>query len=768
MRLISLYVENFGKLKDFSYRFDSDLSCITAENGYGKSTLAEFIRAMLYGLPMGAKGKAKAEDNLRSRFSPWQGGVYGGTLDLETEKGRFRVSRVFGATPAKDSFSLTDLQTGLESNAYGENIGLELFGIDSASYAKSTYLPQYETGPLYENNAGILARLSRLLDTSDDMADYDEADARLAEYMKKYRLFKGVGGLIDEAKTARAECQADIDEMEKASALALEKRAELEENTSKAKAREAEIGEISEYIAEKENEYNRKLTSYKLLETYLDAVAKERGEAESIRAEFKDGVPTDAELASARETAALLDGSSEETGEASNAELEALRSRFGGDAPSEDELDGLSRSLSELKSVETDIARSALPERPQTVSVKKPGAVWFAAPCAAIAVGVVMSIIMGALWLVAVLIGSAALASVALLRARAEKALKANEAELDEYKEKLARYEHKTERAELLRNSLETKLDRYYKGCPGGIETVLGRLYTDSERYFVLLFAEKERERTRSAHLSDRETKKTWIDGLLKRCGVAVGDSYTAAVNTLGAKVLRLKVSEEGLAKKEKEAKDFAAKNQIEETAPAQPDLTGKRQRRSELAEELNELKAQEGRLRQQILQFEADAELLPVLYERLERLKSDIEDYEKRRVAAELARKYLADAKNRLSSRYLRDMEESFAKSFTLISGEEKASEIDAELRLSFREGARTREPVWYSAGYRALTSVCLRLALSDALFGDEKPFIILDDPFCDLDEAKLERAKGLLSELAKGRQIIYLTCHSSRSILA
>ena len=68
MKLLSLHVDNFGKLHDFDRSFDGNLSCIEAENGYGKSTIAEFIRAMLYGLPAGAKGKQRAEDNQRSRF----------------------------------------------------------------------------------------------------------------------------------------------------------------------------------------------------------------------------------------------------------------------------------------------------------------------------------------------------------------------------------------------------------------------------------------------------------------------------------------------------------------------------------------------------------------------------------------------------------------------------------------------------------------------------------------------------------------------------
>ena len=50
--------------------------------------------------------------------------------------------------------------------------------------------------------------------------------------------------------------------------------------------------------------------------------------------------------------------------------------------------------------------------------------------------------------------------------------------------------------------------------------------------------------------------------------------------------------------------------------------------------------------------------------------------------------------------------------------------------------------------------------------LFEDEKPFIILDDPFINMDENNIGGALKLLDELQKEYQIIYLICHNSRSL--
>ena len=57
--------------------------------------------------------------------------------------------------------------------------------------------------------------------------------------------------------------------------------------------------------------------------------------------------------------------------------------------------------------------------------------------------------------------------------------------------------------------------------------------------------------------------------------------------------------------------------------------------------------------------------------------------------------------------------------------------------------------------------------MALSDSLYeGREQPPLILDDPLVHLDENNLEKAKTLLRDLAKKRQIVCLTCHGSRAV--
>ena len=77
MKLISLYIENFGGLKQYSLDFNEGLTVIREPNGFGKTTLAEFIRTMFYGFPRSTKNSKP-----REKYTPWTGGSFGGTVTL--------------------------------------------------------------------------------------------------------------------------------------------------------------------------------------------------------------------------------------------------------------------------------------------------------------------------------------------------------------------------------------------------------------------------------------------------------------------------------------------------------------------------------------------------------------------------------------------------------------------------------------------------------------------------------------------------------------
>ena len=140
MRLLNCHIENFGKLHDFSMDFSAGCNTICQENGFGKSTLASFIRVMFYGFL--GESKRNNLENERKRYQPWQGGIYGGSLSFEVGERQYCLRRVFHDKMQNDEFELRDQKTNLISTDYTERIGEELFGVNQESFIRTVYIGQ--------------------------------------------------------------------------------------------------------------------------------------------------------------------------------------------------------------------------------------------------------------------------------------------------------------------------------------------------------------------------------------------------------------------------------------------------------------------------------------------------------------------------------------------------------------------------------------------------------------------------------------------------
>ena len=183
MQLIKCYVENFGKLSDFTYEFKDGLNIINENNGFGKTTFASFIKAMFYGLESTAKRTTALTD--RKKYIPWQGGNFGGNLEFSINNKRYKIERFFGKKDSEDIFKLYDLDTNLESKDYTENIGEEIFKINKEAYERSTYIPQQKIK--IQMNDSINAKLGNILESENDVNTSEQAIKKLTESIKKYK-----------------------------------------------------------------------------------------------------------------------------------------------------------------------------------------------------------------------------------------------------------------------------------------------------------------------------------------------------------------------------------------------------------------------------------------------------------------------------------------------------------------------------------------------------------------------------------------------------
>ncbi len=179
MKLISCHVENFGRLSGFDTDFDAHLTLFCEQNGWGKSTLAAFLKAMLYGL----KGdrKRSVQENERKRFAPWQGGPFGGSLRFAAGGKGYTVTRLFGEKEADDFFELRETETNRVSGDFGPELGRELFRIDAASFERTVFISQNDCAADSAATDDMNALISHLSDHTDDMNNFESADRSLKE-----------------------------------------------------------------------------------------------------------------------------------------------------------------------------------------------------------------------------------------------------------------------------------------------------------------------------------------------------------------------------------------------------------------------------------------------------------------------------------------------------------------------------------------------------------------------------------------------------------
>ena len=130
------------------------------------------------------------------------------------------------------------------------------------------------------------------------------------------------------------------------------------------------------------------------------------------------------------------------------------------------------------------------------------------------------------------------------------------------------------------------------------------------------------------------------------------------------------------------------------------------------------------------------------------------------------MAKDKLALAKEAMTAKYADPILKAFSKYYEMISKDTAdAFHVDANTTVTVDEYGKQRGVNTLSLGYKDLVGICLRIALVDAMYQAELPVLIMDDPFTNLDDVKIQAAKSFLEAVAEKYQIIYFTCSRSRS---
>ena len=241
MKIISVHVVAFGKLKNVDLQFNSGLNVLQEANSFGKTTMASFIRAMLYGL---APARSRDINNV-SRFAPW-GSIdkFGGSMVVEHDGVTYRIERFFGATARNETLNITNEKTGSVVN-WQKQPGEMLLGLTAESYDRSAYFPQEAVE--MTNNENLDSRLANLVENEQD---YDKVQERLRAYKKNLRYERGLGGEIYELGCKKRTLEEQLIKAQNAEKRAVEIDKRLNEIKQEHTALEKQYAQCQNHIAQ--------------------------------------------------------------------------------------------------------------------------------------------------------------------------------------------------------------------------------------------------------------------------------------------------------------------------------------------------------------------------------------------------------------------------------------------------------------------------------------------------------------------------------------
>ena len=217
MRIESLHIDKFGKLRSFDLAFPEGLTIVRGDNESGKTTILAFLRAMLYGL----NGKsASIAQNDRRKYMPWGETSMGGSLRLTDGRSAWEIARVFGQTKKQDTLRVTDLASGeaVELPA-GDEPGRVLLGVDEAVFADTLYVSARGSRPSGDG-AALTDKIRNLVGTGSE-------DVDLKSVLDRLRAAKNAIAPRAKDKGRLAAVQREQDEVQRALLASAQEQQEL-------------------------------------------------------------------------------------------------------------------------------------------------------------------------------------------------------------------------------------------------------------------------------------------------------------------------------------------------------------------------------------------------------------------------------------------------------------------------------------------------------------------------------------------------------------
>ena len=759
MKLISLYIDNFGKLSDFSFDFTKDINSIYEENGWGKTTLTVFIKAMLYGL----------SKNDRAMYTPWKNlSTFGGYLILEANGKEYRIERQFNPSKASsDTFKAYDLKTNKQIKL-DSNIGEVLLNLNENSFERSVFIPEKNLNDGFGSD--IEAKLANLIGGTDDSQTFEEALEILKDKSKELRL-NSKRGLIIDKKLELSQIEDEI--------LQCNRRMEgiplIQANIDK-------INDEIYMLNQEKKGYNNKILEF-------TRVQDKRAKLEIVSKYEEDIKLTKKLLSDNNYVFNGHDVTQEEVLEyrALNKEVQNLKLQYEVkkssdrvsikkeklekevnlvEIPDEETLEHITDQVMKYNNIKSIIAsKTEVKERVKP----KVGIICTIASSVLLLLGAILFVSalvtpkdtqMGlfaagiAVSIIAVLGYVVALAAFFVNNSKNNALAVGGQVKAYDY-EKIH-----------LEEEIREFFGKYHLYSSNFTNNLL-TIRTNIQRYKDLMSDEEyisnERNMLKSQIEEQEERIKIFLSQFNSSPSCVTNEEKIGELNT---HLRKQKEIEALIHEKEELLNEFIKSNSLNSIEDSNISVEELNSLIAEIDAKIDTLNQTKNTYLNKYSEYENEIAMYDDYIGQKETVEKEITKLEDEYRLLQLSIEYLTVSQNALLEKYVKPMKDSVNKYISLLLKDSDDYSIDVNFKFQFvtNQGLKSLES--YSRGYQTIISLCMRLALIDCLYPKEKPFVILDDPFVNFDDEKLDLCKSLIKTISTQYQIVYFTCHKSREI--
>ena len=201
-------IRSFGLIKNMTLEFAPTVNIIEGQNEAGKSTIASFIKYMLFGFDSEENEEVLSE---RKKRINWDTGIAEGSMVVNVKGKRYLISRsttptvrADSRTAYKEDSSIIDMESG--ATAFGKRpAGDVFFGVTRELFENTAFIGQIADSAI--NEGSVRESIENILFSGNEKINNQKAMDKISEKIEVLAHKGGSGGMIPDLMRKQEELE---------------------------------------------------------------------------------------------------------------------------------------------------------------------------------------------------------------------------------------------------------------------------------------------------------------------------------------------------------------------------------------------------------------------------------------------------------------------------------------------------------------------------------------------------------------------------------